>query len=140
MFQVPAGTQALQRTVYCNVDVTVGGESILVSIPNALGALVLKGAAYREDSRDRTRHLDDAAVLAATIKDPLAVVPELKGSDRSRIIGLKTALDDPGHSSWLLIDDETARTAGMDALRILAANPQDFQPARSRLRRGTPSP
>ncbi|GAA4376089.1 hypothetical protein [Paeniglutamicibacter cryotolerans] len=97
-----------------------------VSIPNTLGALVLKGAAYREDSRDGRRHLDDAAMLAATLKDPLGVVPELKGSDRSRIITLHQALADPLYPSWLMLD-ERDRTQGQDTLRILATNPQDFE-------------
>jgi hypothetical protein len=86
---------------------------------------VLKGAAYREDSREGRRHLDDAAVLAATLKDPLAVVPGMKGTDRSRIITLRTALADPLHPSWLVLE-ETDRATGNDTLRILASNPQDF--------------
>ena len=126
MFQVTAGTQALQRTVYCRID-TGGHGTVTVSIPNTLGALVLKGAAYKEDSRDKSRHLDDAAVLAATLKDALAVVPEMKGNDRSRIITLHEALEDPLHPSWLMLE-ETDRVTGRDALRILASNPQDFIP------------
>jgi hypothetical protein len=123
VFRIPAGTQALQRTVQCRID--TGEEAVTVSIPNTLGALVLKGAAYREDSRDRRRHLDDAAVLAATFTEPLEVVTELKGSDRSRIITLHQALADPLSPSWLMMEDKD-RTHGQDALRILAANPQDF--------------
>ena len=133
MFQVPAGTQALQRTVYCRIDIG-GGESVTLSMPNTLGALVLKGAAYREDSRDGGRHLDDAAVLASTMKDPLAVVPQMKGHDRSRIITLEKALADPQHPSWLM-HEEADRTAGRDTLRILAANPQDYLRPRRRLGR-----
>lgn len=70
-FQVSGGTQALKRTVNFRLVVD-DQEPVLISIPNALGALVLRGAAYREDSRDRGRHLDDAVVLCATIKTPLA--------------------------------------------------------------------
>lgn len=52
MFALPAGTQALRRTVYCRFDATDDDSiEVLISIPNTLGALVLKGAAYREDSR-----------------------------------------------------------------------------------------
>lgn len=124
VFRVPAGTQALRRTVYCRID--TGAGAVTVSIPNTLGALVLKGAAYREDSRDGRRHLDDAAVLAATLKNSLGVVPELKGSDRSRIITLHRALADPLYPSWLMLEEKD-RTQGQDALRILATNPQDFE-------------
>jgi len=121
IFRLPAGTQALQRTIYCQI--TTGKEQVTISIPNTLGALVLKGAAFREDSRDGRRHLDDAAVLAATITDALKVVPELKGSDRSRVQTLHTALLDPLHPSWLMLEEHD-RDGARDALRILASNPQ----------------
>jgi hypothetical protein len=121
IFRLPAGTQALQRTIYCHIN--TGNEEVTISIPNSLGALVLKGAAFREDSRDGRRHLDDAAVLAATIHDPLQMVAELKGSDRSRALTLHTALLDPLHPSWLMLDEDD-RVVARDALRILASNPQ----------------
>lgn len=121
-FQVPGGTQALQRTVNCRLVVDEG-EPVLISTPNALGALVLKGAAYREDSRDNGRHLDDAVVLCATIKTPLATAKDMKGSDKSRILTLQKALEDPGHRSWQLLEPAD-RTPAMDALRILASNLQ----------------
>jgi hypothetical protein len=38
--------------------VAAGEVVVVLSIPDVLGALVLKGAAYVEDSRDRDRHLD----------------------------------------------------------------------------------
>jgi hypothetical protein len=120
-FQVSGGTQALQRTVNCRL--VVDGDPVLISIPNALGALVLKGAAYREDSRDRERHLDDAVVLCATIKAPLATAKEMKGSDKSRVLTLYKVLEDPGHRSWQLLEGADRRPA-MDALRILSSNLQ----------------
>ncbi|MFJ4226376.1 hypothetical protein ACIPYV_02280 [Paenarthrobacter nicotinovorans] len=132
-FQVPAGTQALKRTVNCRLVVD-DDEPVLLSIPNQLGALVLKGAAYREDSRDRDRHLDDAVVLCATIKTPLSTAKAMGGSDRSRILTLQTVLEDPGHRSWQLLD-EADRTPAMDALRILASNPQQLLPV-NRLKKG----
>jgi hypothetical protein len=131
-FQVAGGTQALQRTVNCRMTAEDGGP-VFISIPNALGALVLKGAAYREDSRDKDRHLDDAVVLCATIKAPLVTAAQMKGSDKSRILTLHKELSDPGHRSWQLLDPAD-RTIGMDALRILAAN-HSLPPA-NRLKRG----
>jgi len=130
-FQVAGGTQALQRTVNCRMTADNDGP-VLISIPNALGALVLKGAAYREDSRDKNRHLDDAVVLCATIKSPLATAAQMKGSDKSRILTLHNELADPGHRSWQLLEPAD-RTPAMDALRILAAN-HSLPPA-SRLKR-----
>lgn len=75
-FEVPGGTSALRKTVNCHV--VVGSETIVLSIPDALGA-VLKGAAYLEDTRNRRRHLDDAVMLACTVSSPMA--------DRERMIG-----------------------------------------------------
>lgn len=43
-----------------------------VSVPDTFGALILKTAAHRADSRDPARHLQDAAVLLACIEDPYA--------------------------------------------------------------------
>ena len=60
-FSVPGGTSALRKTVNC--EVTTDAGVVTLSIPDALGSLGLKGAAYLEDSRDRERHLDDAVVL-----------------------------------------------------------------------------
>ena len=117
-FQVSGGTQALQRTLNCRMTVDDEADRVLINIPNALGALVLKGAAYREDSRDRDRHLDDAVVLCATIRTPLVTAAQMKGSDRSRVLSLYKELADSGHRSWHLLDPAD-RTPAMDALRIL---------------------
>lgn len=124
-FQVAGGTQALRRTVNCRVTID-GGEPVLLSIPNALGALVLKGAAYREDSRDRGRHLDDAAVLLATVSNPLKLVAEMGGSDRSRILTLNRALSDADHDSWNVLDPDD-RNRGISNLAVLCANPDRLQ-------------
>jgi hypothetical protein len=44
-----------------------------VPAPSPLGALMLKAAAYRADSRDRDRHAYDAAFLVSLITDSLEV-------------------------------------------------------------------
>jgi len=119
-FQVSGGTQALQRTIDCRMTVD-DDEPVLISIPNALGALVLKGAAYREDSRDRDRHLDDAVVTCATLRTPLVTAAQMNGSDRSRVLSLHKELAGPGDRSWQLLDPADP-TPAMDALRILAAH------------------
>jgi hypothetical protein len=77
---------------------------IVISIPNAPGALILKGADYREDSQDKDRHLDDAVVLCATIRNPLVTAQQMKGSDKSRVLSLHKELSDPGHPSWQLLE------------------------------------
>lgn len=124
-FQVPAGTQALKRTINCRI---VDADGVLVttlSIPSVLAAVVLKAAAYREDSRDRERHLEDAALLSTILGDPLLLVPQLQGSDRSRITTLHNQLSDPNHPAWVGIDEER-RLEGQYALEILASDPQDL--------------
>ncbi|MEQ7739085.1 hypothetical protein, partial [Escherichia coli] len=67
--------------------------------------------------------LDDAVVLCATIETPLALVRNMKGSDRSRIRTLHRELMDPGHRSWQLLEPQD-RMPAMDVLRILSTNPQ----------------
>lgn len=122
---ISAGTQALKRTANCHILDSKGTVITTLSIPSALAALVLKGAAYREDTRDRDRHLEDAALLSTLLDDPLALVPELHGSDRSRIITLNKQLSNLNHPAWILIEEDRRR-AGHYALDILSSNPQDF--------------
>ena len=117
-FRIEGGTQALQRTVNVMITGDDGGQTRL-SIPNLHGALVLKGAAYMTDSRDRGRHLDDAAVLCACIKDPYAIVEARHGSDRQRFNALFAALESPTHHGWMQLE-ESNRQAAQDVLRILA--------------------
>jgi hypothetical protein len=127
-FRMAGGTQALRRTVDCEVA-TLPGESVLISVPNQLGALVLKGAAYLEDSRDRERHLEDAAVLSICSTDPLAMAKEMRGSDRSRIGSLYKQLGNAAHPAWAIIDQDR-RQYGRDVLRILSAN-NNFVPIKT---------
>lgn len=119
-FQIEGGTQALRRTL--NVVIT-GNDGIKtrLSIPNLHGALVLKGAAFMTDSRDRGRHLDDAAVLCACIDNPFALLEARRGMDRKRFNALFVALESPTHRAWMQLD-ESSRQAAQDVLRILASD------------------
>lgn len=119
MFTVDGGTQALRRTMAYVIDIG-DGDVYEISIPDELAALVLKGAAHLADNRDRERHLQDAAVLAACITDHSDELGRLAGSDRKRIRHLADALSDPSDPAWLGLD-EPYRTAGQDTLRILAS-------------------
>ncbi|WP_240918718.1 hypothetical protein [Rhodococcus sp. 14C212] len=93
VFALPAGTSALRKTVDCEID--LGDQTVQLSVPDVLGALVLKGAAFREDTRERGRHLDDAAVLACTLDNPVHERARMIGSDRKRVGYLATALGVP---------------------------------------------
>ena len=118
VFAVPGGTSALRKTVNC--EVTAGGIAVVFSIPDVLGALVLKGAAYVEDCRDRDRHLDDAAVLACAVTDPIGDCARMIGSDRRRIGALWKVLQDVDHKSWIATGTDARR--GHAALRVLVSD------------------
>lgn len=120
VFAVPGGTSALRKTVNCELDTDDG--VIVISVPDVLGALVLKGAAYKSDNRDRGRHLDDAAILACTVDNPIRHRDRMTGSDQSRIQHLWAVLEEPAHRSWIAAGERWARR-GRAALQLLAANP-----------------
>ncbi len=118
MFRVTGGTQALRRTMIYQVS----DDALIVrfSVPDELGALILKGAAHLSDSNDAGRHLQDAAVLAACIHDHAAEARRLNGSDSKRIGHLARELADPMHPAWLAMTGSD-RQAGQDTLRILSS-------------------
>lgn len=117
MVAIEGGTQALRRTVNLTLQIR-NGAATTVSTPSVFGALVLKAAAYRSDSRDPERHLADAAVLLACLDDPYAAREQYAGSDRSRVLTLVRRLPDEA-PHWRALD--TARAAdGQAALRVLA--------------------
>ncbi len=116
VFAVPGGTSALRKTVNCEVNT---GEGVVVlSTPDVLGALVLKGAAYIADSRDRSRHLDDAAMLSCAVSNPVGDRTRMTGNDPKRIRALWNVLQDLDHHSWLAVEAHARR--GHSALRVLA--------------------
>ncbi|CCH89496.1 conserved protein of unknown function [Modestobacter italicus] len=117
LVQVEGGTQALRRTVLAELQIS-GSVPTTLSVPDAFGALVLKAAAHRADTRDRDRHLADAAVLLACV-DPFEERSS-SGSDRSRLLHLQRHLVDPTVSAWLVLP-EAARRNGQAALDLLCS-------------------
>lgn len=117
MVRIEGGTQALRRTINARLEI-LPGEDTLVSVPRPFGALVLKAAASRSDSRDRDRHLGDAVALLACVEDPFAERERFAGSDSSRIRHLADALPD-GHDAWLTLPPEP-RDVARAALRVLS--------------------
>lgn len=117
LMPVDGGAQALARTQQVVID--HDGHTTELTVPDLLGALVLKAAAHMADRRDRDRHLRDAALLASLITDHRHELARLQGSDRKRLRHLRDVLSDPLDDAWLLLPDD-ARQRGQDTLRILS--------------------
>lgn len=117
MIRIEGGTQALRRTVNAHLEI-VPGTVATISVPRPFGALILKAAAYSTDSRDRERHLFDAALLAC-IDDPFSERAEFTGSDRRRIATLVAQLD-AAHPAWRALPEDH-RTQAQLTLDLLAA-------------------
>ncbi len=118
MIRIEGGTQALRRTVNARLEI-VAGKTATISVPRPFGALILKAAAYVADSRDRDRHLFDAAALLACVDDPFTERAELTGSDRRRITALVTHLP-ATHLAWRALPRDL-RTQAQLTLEILSA-------------------
>lgn len=118
MVAIEGGTQALRRTINARLQITPR-RTTTVSVPSPFGAVILKAAAYQADSRDKERHLQDAALLLAVIEDPYAEREQFAGSDRSRLQALARALSD-GARVWSALPVDR-RADGQTALRILTA-------------------
>lgn len=118
MVAIEGGTQALRRTINARLQIA-SGRATTVSVPSPFGAVILKTAAYQNDSRDRERHLQDAALLLAAIEDPYAEREQFAGSDRSRLETLARILPDSA-AQWRTLPAD-ARVEGQTALRILNA-------------------
>ena len=120
MVRIEGGTQALRRTINARLEITTG-KTTSISVPSPFGALILKAAAYTTDSRDRDRHLFDAAALLACIDDPFAEREDFSGSDRRRLATLQKAIPE-GHPAWRQLPQNHRATAEA-ALRILSSPP-----------------
>jgi len=118
MIAIEGGTQALRRTVNARLQITPG-RTTTVSVPSPFGAVILKAAAYQTDSRDKERHLQDAALLLSVIEDPYAEREQFAGSDRLRLTALARAMPDDARAWRALPADR--RFDGQAALRILTA-------------------
>jgi predicted nucleotidyltransferase len=102
-FAAEGGAQALARRD--SFIVTSSRGSITISAPDVLGALVGKAAAFVVDSRDRERHLEDAAVLMASIDSVGDLDLTLNASDRKRLRVIASELTNVLHPAWLGLQD-----------------------------------
>lgn len=120
--QTPGGTQGLNRARRVELAVnTADGRRVTgnVSVPDLLGALVLKAAATAELTvrENPIRDWADCALLLAMLPDPFATAAALTRGDRRRI-GRLTDLRDRAHPGWDGLSDNDYR-AGTTALNIL---------------------
>ena len=113
---IEGGTQALRRTLNARLEIEPGVTTV-ISVPRPFGALVLKAAAHKADSRDRDRHLFDAVALLACIEDPFAERDGFAGSDAARLRHLVQHLG-PRHPAWLALAEPSRQTA-RDVLAVL---------------------
>lgn len=118
MIRIEGGTQALRRTFNARLEIATGTVAT-ISVPRPFGALVLKAAAYTTESRDRERHLFDAAALLACIDDPFAERVSMNGSDLRRIATLVAHLD-AAHPAWRALPEDH-RTQAQLTLDLLAS-------------------
>jgi len=116
-FETEGGAQALERRM--EVTLKGYGEERIFFMPDVLGALVMKSAAYSPSGRNSIRHLEDAALLASLIEDVDEQASRLHGSDRKHIRKAYEALSDPLHETWsLYTNNEQSRI--LYTLRVLA--------------------
>lgn len=117
-FAAPSGEQAIRRRDIYHLRFD-SGSAAEVGVPDELGAIVAKGAAWLVDRRDRRRHLDDSAILLASVQDASELDYEsMSKNDRKRILAVTGALQDPAHVSWTNLD-AADRQRGFFNLRLI---------------------
>lgn len=120
-FAAPAGEQAIRRRDLYRLEFR-SGKVVEIGVPDELGALVAKSAAYLVDSRDRGRHLDDSAVLLACVEDASALdYASANSNDRRRIKATTDLLVDETHPSWVNLDDADRHGARVNLVLIRRA-------------------
>ncbi|AYG04209.1 hypothetical protein [Gryllotalpicola protaetiae] len=118
--EVPAGRQAIQRRDTYRIQFNLG-VGIEIGVPDELGALVAKAAAFLVDQRDRERHLGDSATLLASVTDASALdYASLNKSDKRRLHAMHKQLADGSHAGWAVLE-EADRAHGRFNLDVIAA-------------------
>lgn len=84
--------------------IEVDGRDVRLTMPNTPAAIVLKAAAYRDDPRDRDRHLEDLAVLFAAAPPGIGTTADIPRSQRRHLRLALQHLADPGHPAWQTLD------------------------------------
>ncbi|MFF2050641.1 hypothetical protein ACFVU2_03480 [Leifsonia sp. NPDC058194] len=108
--EAAAGQQAIDRRDLYELGFS-SGRRVVIGVPDELGALVAKGAAFLIDQRDPERHVQDAATILASITDASVLdYGRSTRSDRQRLRVLGTQLSDSASRHWVgLQPDDRSR-------------------------------
>lgn len=111
IFTTPGGAQALERCMKLTLD--DGDARCVIRIPDQLGALILKAAAWTADRGDRRmRHLQDAVILAALMESPETQRLRLHSrNDFRRVKAIREAVSDEGQWLYMMSREDMSRAA-----------------------------
>lgn len=116
VFRAPAAAQAIDRRD--TYELRGHTRTVRIGVPDILGAIVAKGAAFHEDQRDRERHIEDLVVLAASAGPVRKLgLDRLTRRDKQHLRPAIGHLIDGQYSAWFVIDDHD-RAIGQ---RVVAA-------------------
>jgi len=102
LLRSPGAAQALQRRDTYTLSSTA--RSATVEVPDELGAIIAKAAAYAVDSRNPGRHLEDPAVLAAAAGNPRTLaLGTLTRKDRQHLRRVIPYLAEDRHPAWRVL-------------------------------------
>jgi hypothetical protein len=100
VLRAPDAAQTEQRRDTYTLRAGSTRTSARVRVPDSLGAVVVKAAAYRVDSRDPGRHLEDIAVLLAAADRAAFEEVALTARDRYHLRPALAKLHDEFSSPW----------------------------------------
>lgn len=137
VWEAPHAAVAGMAVTRPNADVDIvlhveTGSVTAAEVTQTLGGLDYELQTSIDDDAPAHRFVRGSEQIDAMIADHgIAKPPQRLGRREmfripAGIITLHTALTDPLHPSWLMLE-EADRAVGRDTLRILASNPQDFE-------------
>jgi hypothetical protein len=126
--EAPGGRQAIDRRDVYTLEFR-GGQLVTVGVPDEIGALVAKGAAFLIDQRDRDRHLDDAATLLASITDASELdYTRSSTNDRRRLRAIRERLSDETAPHWIDLDSDSRTRGRLNLTLVMRAMGVEVSP------------
>lgn len=121
VLRAPGGGQAESRRDVYTVQARHARTSVTIHVPDSLGAIVAKAAAFRVDSRDPMRHLEDLVVLLAAAERTAFDQASLSRRDRHHLGGAMARLQDEQAAPWSQLSDRDRAFARAAFLRLAEA-------------------